>query len=112
MASSDPDGAQAAPSKAERRAARAAVGAYHERELAKLIERLREGLVRYDAGEIDAFELDDLVHHYKRATQKLWSFCVGSGGHVLTVARTLEWLREQDELPDWWEQATPRRSRG
>jgi hypothetical protein len=51
----------------------AAAGAYHESEPAKLIERAREGLVRYDAGEIDAFELDDLVHHYKRATQKLWS---------------------------------------
>jgi hypothetical protein len=61
----------------------AAVGAYHESEPAKLIERVREGLVRYDAGEIDAFELDDLVHHYKRATQKLWSFRVGSADTCL-----------------------------
>jgi hypothetical protein len=99
------------PSKAERRAARAAVDAYHEAELGKLIERVRDGLARYDAGEIDAFELDDLVHHYQRATQKLWSFCTGSGGHVATAARTLEWLREQGELPDWWEEATPRRLR-
>ena len=100
-----------ASSKAERRAARAAVAAYHEAELGKLIERLRAGIARYDAGEIDAFELDDLVHHYKRATQKLWSFCVGSAGHVEMAARTLEWLREQDDLPDWWERATPARSR-
>jgi hypothetical protein len=99
-----------ASSKAERRAARAAVAVYHEAELAKLIERLRAEIDRYDAGEIDAFELDDLVHHYKRATQKLWSFCVGSGGQVEMAARTLEWLREQDDLPDWWERAA-RRSR-
>jgi hypothetical protein len=116
-ASEDDRGSAAAPSgrpqvasKAERRAARAAVAAYHEAELAKLIGRVRDGLARYDAGEIDAFELDDLIHHYKRATQKLWSFCTGSGGHVAMAARTLEWLRGQGESPDWWEEAKPRRS--
>jgi hypothetical protein len=98
------------PSKAERRAARAAVGAYHKAELVRLIEHVRDGLARYDVGEVDAFELDDLIHHYKRATQKLWSFCTGSGGQVATTARTLEWLREQGELPDWWEDAKPRQS--
>ena len=56
------------PSKAERRAAREAVGAYHEAELGGLVEHVREGLARYDAREIDAFELDELIHHYKRAT--------------------------------------------
>jgi hypothetical protein len=114
MATSDPDGgarAQSGPSKAERRAARAAVGAYHEAELARLLEHVRDGLERYDAGEIDAFELDELIHQYKRATQKLWTFCVGGGAQVYSTARTLEWLREQEELPDWWEQATPRRAR-
>jgi hypothetical protein len=100
------------PSKAERRAARAAVGVYHEAELQRLIERLRDGLARYDTGEVDAFELDDLIHHYKRATQTLWSFCVGSGGHVDMAARTLEWLRQQGELPDWWEEAATRRRAG
>jgi len=114
MATSDPgSGArgQSGPSKAERGAARAAVGAYHEGELARLLEYVREGLERYDAGEIDAFEFDELIHHYKRATQKLWSFCVGGGAHVYSTARTLEWLREQGELPNWWEQATSRRAR-
>jgi hypothetical protein len=119
MATSDPrqgaqpgeTGTRPVPSKAERRAARAAVGAYHEAELEKLIERVRDGIDCYDAGEIDAFELDDLIHRYKRSTQKLWSFCTGSGGQVEMAARTLEWLREQGELPNWWEEATPRRSR-
>jgi hypothetical protein len=31
---------------------------------------------------------------------------------VYSTARTLEWLREQGELPNWWEQATPRRHGG
>jgi hypothetical protein len=110
MTAGDREG-RAGSSTTERRAARAAVAAYHQAELGKLIERVRKEIARYDAGEIDAFELDDLIHHYKRATQKLWSFCTGSGGQIETGARTLAWLREQDELPDWWEQATPRRSR-
>jgi hypothetical protein len=115
MATNNPGsgmGAHAGPSKAERRAARAGVAAYHEAELARLLEHVREGLERYDADEIDAFELDDLIHHYKRATQKLWSFCTGGGTHVHSTARTLDWLRERGELPDWWEQATPRRAHG
>src|SRR4051794_19278115 len=98
MAIGDPGsgmGAHSAPSKAERRAARAAVGAYHEAELGRLLEHVRDGLERYDAGDIDAFELDELIHHYKRATQKLWSFCLGGGAHVYSTARTLEWLGDQ-----------------
>ena len=110
-----PDGAgppgtpHAMATKADRRAARVSVGAYHEAELAKLIGHVRAGLARYDAGAIDAFEFDEIVHRYKRATQKLWSFCAGSGAQVETAARTLEWLREQDELPDWSAAGEPRR---
>lgn len=107
MTAGDRDRQAGDVSKAERRAARAAVAAYHEAELARLIERLRAEIARYDSGEIDAFELDDLIHHYKRATQKLWGFCTGSGGQIETAARTLAWLRDQEELPNWWEQATP-----
>jgi hypothetical protein len=33
---------------------------------------VREGFARLDAGEIDAFELDDLIHHYKRSARELW----------------------------------------
>jgi hypothetical protein len=47
-------GGRPTSSKAERRAARAD----HEQELARLIDRVREGLARFDGGEIDAFELD------------------------------------------------------
>jgi hypothetical protein len=94
-AGSSPSG----PSKAERRAARAAVGAYHEAELARLIEHVREGLARYDAGELDAFELDDLIHHYKRATQKLWSFCSGGGSQIYSTAKALEWLGAEGGTP-------------
>jgi hypothetical protein len=97
--------------KAQRRADREAVGAYHEAELARLLEHVRVGFARYDAGEIDAFELDELIHHYKRATQKLWSACVGGGGHVEGMARRIEWEAAQGEQTDWWALAERRRRR-
>jgi len=80
-------------SKAERRAARAVVATYHEAKI---------------AGEIDVFELDDLIHRYKRSARELWKFCVGGGAHVESAARTLEFLRQEGELPDWWERGAPR----
>lgn len=95
--------------KAARRAARATVGEYHAARLAELIEHVREALARYDAGEIDAFDLDNVIHHYKRATQELWKFCVGGGAHVLFAARTLAYWETEGEQPDWWEAGAPRR---
>jgi hypothetical protein len=95
-------GPEPANEKAKRRAARELIGPYHQEQLRALLEHVRDGFARLDAGELDAFELDDLIHRYKRATQKLWSFCTGGGAHVYSTASTLEWLREQGELPDWW----------
>jgi hypothetical protein len=99
--------------RAQRRAARRTIGAYHEEQLRLLLERVREGFARLDAGEIDAFELDELVHRYKRSARELWKFCGQSGSGWLTAARTVEYLREQDdELPDWWAAGEPRSRRG
>ena len=41
-----------------------------------------------DAGELDAFELDELIHRYKRSTRELWKFC--NLGRPETVACWLE----------------------
>ena len=96
--------------KAERRAARATVAAYHQEELRGLLEHVRDGFRQLDAGEIDEFELDDLIHRYKRAAAKLWSFCGSSGGEWLSAARALEYGRSLGEPgPDWWDQAAPKR---
>jgi hypothetical protein len=93
-----------------RRAARELIGEYHEAELRKLLDRVREGFHRLDAGEIDPFDLDDVIHRYKRSAQKLWSFCGSSGSGWEHAALTIEWLREQgEEEPDWWEAGQPRR---
>jgi hypothetical protein len=90
-------------SKAERRAARARIGAYHEAKLAELIEHISQALARCDAGEIDVFDLDDVIRHYKRAARELWKFCSGTGSDVLFAARTLDFWEAEGELPDWWQ---------
>lgn len=72
---------------------------------------MREGLAQYDAGELDAFELDDLIHRYKRATRELWKFCgsvTGSSTHFVT--RSIEALQERGEQIDWWERGNPPRN--
>lgn len=99
--------------KARRRAAREMIGEYHEQQLRLLLEHVREGFARLDSDEIDPFELDDLIHHYTRSAQKLWSFCGSSGGGWESAALTVEWWREQGEPEtDWWEVGRPRRRGG
>jgi hypothetical protein len=96
--------------RARRRAARQTIGAYHEQELRRLLEHVREGFARLDAGEIDPFELDDVIHRYKRSARELWKFCGSSGSEWERAARTLEYLRENgEEPPDWWAAGDPRR---
>lgn len=88
------------------------IGEYHEQQLRILLERVRSGFVRLDAGEIDAFDLDELIDRYQRAARELWKFCGQSGSQWLTAARTLEFLKEQgEEPPDWWAAGEPRRRR-
>jgi len=85
------------------------VATYHQARLADLLEHVREGFADYDAGQIDAFELDEIIHRYKRATIELWKFCAVSGSRLDIVARTLERWREDKEEPDWWASGSPRR---
>jgi hypothetical protein len=96
--------------KAERQAARELVGRYHQRELRKLLDHVRDGFARLDTGDIDEFDLDQLIHQYKRAATKLWSFCGASGGQWLQAANSLRRLENEGEPGrDWWAQAAPRR---
>jgi hypothetical protein len=93
---------------AQRRAARERVAAYHEEQLGTLIARVAGVIDRYRAGEVDAFAVDETIHQYHRATQRLWAFCwaAGSGAHVEFVADTIDRLPEPI---DWWQRGAPRR---
>jgi hypothetical protein len=100
----------AAGPKEQRRADLSLVTSYHEAQLAKLLERVQEGFRRFEAGEISAFVVDDLIHHYERAAGELWKFCGDlSGSRVRFTARTLEQLGEEADSMDWWERGNPKR---
>ena len=84
------------------------IAAYHMEQLRGLLERVRQGFAKLDAGEIDVFELDDLIHHYKRSAAELWKFCGSSGGQWELAAGALAHRRERGDEPDWWEAGAPR----
>jgi hypothetical protein len=91
--------------------ARALIADYYEQQLLALLEHVRDGFTRLDRSEIDAFELDELIHRYKRSARELWKFCGQTGSSWERAARTLEWLCEEGEEPDWWQAGEPRRRR-
>ncbi len=94
---------------AQRHEARAIVGAYHQEQLRRLLEHVRAGFDQLDAGGIDEFELDDLIHRYKRAAKHLWVFCESSGGQFLPTAAALQSIRDRGEERDWWAESERRR---
>lgn len=101
--SAGPESDVRAGERSRRRAARQIVARYHEEQLTALLERVRDGFARLDAGEIDPFELDDLIHQYKRSACELWKFCGSSGSDWEQAAHTLAYLSERGEHPDWWD---------
>lgn len=96
--------------KAERRAARESIAAYHQARLAELIEHIAAAVDRYRTGEIDAYAFDKTIHFSHRAAPELWKSCWsgGSGTHVELVAHLLDQMATDGETINWWEQATPR----
>ena len=90
--------------KSERRAAHETVAAYHEEQLGELVRRVQVAVDRFQAGEIDAFEVDEVIFQYSRAAKELWKFC--NTGHVEIAA-----LIVRDEPPwDWWDRGARRRA--
>jgi hypothetical protein len=78
--------------KAERRAARERVSAYHQSQLAGHLSHVAAVIDRYRAGEIDAFAADETIHHFHRAAAELWKFCLarGGGAHAEFIAGLLD----------------------
>ena len=89
--------------KSERQAAREAVAAYHEARLAELIRHVGEAVDRFRAGELDAFETDQIILQYSRAAKELWKFC-----NLTDVVFTAEVIGERAPA-DWWERGAPKR---
>jgi len=97
--------------KARRKAARAAVAAYHGASLAEIQDRVREAPARAEVGELDAFEVDELIDRYTQAARELWKTCAMSPSNVESVAWMLRDMAERGETIDWWEARAPRRRR-
>jgi hypothetical protein len=88
--------------KSERRAARELVAAYHDAQLAELVNRVGDAVDRFRASELDAFEVDRVLFQYSRAAKELWKFC--NYGRVEIAAAM---IREQPPY-DWWERGALR----
>ncbi|MDP7707605.1 hypothetical protein [Mycobacterium sp. TY815] len=96
-------------SKAERRAAREAVAGYHEARLGELIDYVAVLIDGYRAGEVDAYAVDETIHHYHRAARELWKFCWSGGGtHIEMIAAVLDRMTTDGETINWWEQTSSR----
>jgi len=100
---------QAAGTKAERRAARAHATGYHEARLGELIEYITAAVDGYRAGEIDAYDVDEAIHHYHRAARELWKFCWSGGGgtHTDIIADVLDRMATDGESINWWDRVAP-----
>lgn len=89
--------------KPERQAARDAVAAYHAARLGELVDHVAEGVDRFRAGDLDAFQVDEIVFQYSRAAKELWKFCNGTD-----LLFTAALLGDQPAV-DWWERGARRR---
>ena len=89
--------------KSERRAARSVVAEYHQAELESLVAHVAEAVDRYRGGELDAFDVDQVLFQYSRAAKELWKYC-----NLLQPESAAAMIRE---LPphDWWGRGAPRR---
>jgi hypothetical protein len=88
-------------SKSER--AREAVAEYHQARLAELVQRVGDAVDRFRAGELDAFEVDEVIFQYSRAAKELWKFC------NLPDAEFTAGLIGDASPVDWWDRGAPRR---
>ena len=103
---------RSAEERAQRKADVALITEYHEAQLRRLLELVRDGFQRYEVGELDAFELDGLIHRYKRAARELWKFCGDlSGSSARSTAHALRRMSEEAERIDWWERGNPPKPR-
>lgn len=89
-------------SKSERRAAVEVVVEYHEGRLAELVQSVGDGVDRFRAGELDAFEVDQVIFQYSRAAKELWKFC------NLADAEFSAGMIRDGAAVDWWERGAPR----
>lgn len=93
------------------RSGRERIVEYHQKELRALLGRVRNGFADLDSGAIDEFELDKLIHRYKRSANELWKYCELTRGSWEQAADRIDSLQQRGEAPDWWAAGATRRER-
>jgi hypothetical protein len=81
------------------------VTSYHAAELSELVAHVAESIDRFRGGELDAFDVDQVLFQYSRAAKELWKFC-----HIGNVELTASQLRHGPPI-DWWGRGAPQRAR-
>jgi hypothetical protein len=80
------------------------VAAYHEARLAELVERVGEAIDRVRAGELSAFDADQVISQYSRAAKALWKFCNLTDAELVS-----RWIEDGRVPGDWWDRGAHRR---
>ena len=73
------------------------MSAYHEAKLAELLAHVAEAIDRFRSGELEVFDVDEVLFQYSRAAKELWKFC-----NIGNVQVTAGQLHEGPPI-DWWE---------
>lgn len=79
------------------------MAAYHESQLAALIEHVGVEIDRFRDGELNAFGVDRVLFQYSRAAKELWKFC-----NLNDPELAANLMREGPGV-DWWERGAPRK---
>jgi hypothetical protein len=68
-----------------------------------LVERVGDVIDCFRVGELDAFDVDQVLFQYARAAKELWKFCnLGDPELAANI------MRERSAV-DWWERGAPRK---
>ena len=67
------------------------VAAYHAAKLAELLAHVAEAIDRFRSGELEAFDVDEVLFQYSRAAKELWKFC-NIGNVQVTAGQPLRQL--------------------
>ena len=89
--------------KSDRQAAREAVAAFHEAQLAGLVEHVGSAVDRFRSNrQMHAFDVDHVLFHYARAAKELWKFCNLDDPELVAGL-----VRDRPPV-DWWALGAPK----
>ena len=76
-------------------------GIAHDRDLRKALSELRAQFDRWDRGEIDSFELNDLVHRFHQDTaREIWKRYATRHPEPAVASAVAAGVLRKEELPD------------